>query len=229
MICGRVWSWGVPHRALPDSGKAKSGPPDSARWLSGGLPGGSTLCPAPRTLATAPASPLGGKGLRWSPHSSAQIPARVHLAPGPCRFPRGDACAPLTRVAEGLQGVQVALRGSPVLPELAAGVRQVPEALPLSPAVPQSTWNWERRAPSRAGTAGRAEKSRGSRRSVPCSAAARRCQPRAVPKLCRALWAAPKFCSSAASRLLSRSGSAPHSPRARSKLSAAREKTRSCE
>lgn len=61
---GRVWPWGFPRRALPGSGKAKSGPPCSARWLSGGLPGGGRMLPAPRTLATAPARLLGGGGQR---------------------------------------------------------------------------------------------------------------------------------------------------------------------
>lgn len=48
---------------------------------------------------------------------------------------------PLTRVAEGLQGVQVVLCCSLVLPELAEGVRQVPEALSLRPPVPRSACN----------------------------------------------------------------------------------------
>lgn len=58
----RVQPQGFPQRVLPGSGKAKSGLPCSARWLSGGLPGGSRLFPAPRTLAIAPARPLGGEG-----------------------------------------------------------------------------------------------------------------------------------------------------------------------
>ena len=43
---------------------------------------------------------------------------------------------PLTRVLEGLQGVQVVLCGSLVVPKPAAGIRQVTEALPLRPPVP---------------------------------------------------------------------------------------------
>lgn len=84
-----------------------------------------------------------------------QVPWEAKGCVNPCiaqpRSPAGSVTQPepaglrdvpaLTRVPEGLQGVQVALGSILVPPQLAAGVRQVPKALPLSPAVPQSTWN----------------------------------------------------------------------------------------
>lgn len=62
-------------------------------------------------------------------HMAAQVPGREHH--------RDDLpVPPLTRVPEGLQGVQVVLCGSLVVPELAAGIHQVTKALPLRPPVP---------------------------------------------------------------------------------------------
>lgn len=100
--------------------------------------------------------------------------------------PPGAACA-LTRVPEGLQGMQVALSSSPVVPELAAGVRQVPKALPLSSPVPQSTWNREHRVLCRAVAhaakprgGGSSASYRGARQlagasAAPCQSCAGRC------------------------------------------------------
>ena len=121
---------------------------------------------------------------------------------------------PLTRVAEGLQGVQVVLRSGLVLPELAEGVCQVPKALPLRPPVPRSACNSSpgvhfcTTPPTERGCD-----------AVPCSAAARRCGARAAAKCCSALRAAPRFCSTAASSL--HPGALRHAASARSKLSAA--------
>lgn len=114
-------------------------------------------------------------------HCPCKSPGRQRAASVPALLSRDPSIAQLestwmlqtppnlTRVPEGLQGMQVALGSSPVVPELAAGVCQVPKALPLSSPVPQSTWNWEHRVPCQA--VAHAAKPRGGGSSVSYRAA----------------------------------------------------------
>lgn len=99
-----------------------------------------------------------------------------------------------------------------------AGCRHRPGSQSTAPAPSGSQKRLELGTRSELGTSSRG-KSKTSRYDLPCSAAARRCQPSAVPKLPSALWAAPMFCSSAAALCCS----GPDA-RALSKLSAARVK-----